>query len=1133
MTAENTVVFKSVAYSGGVILGGWGLVEIFLRVDPFYALLLRNLDGLGWLVAGAACSFVVWHIAPGPLRPEGDRYQRWLLGFLATILGLLGFIGWLAAAMLPEAHPVERLNLSGVLLDQRLTFLLGALLATAVACAACPAVPRWRADADEPERVWPHWLGIPVVVAMGVFAVMLLLVSTGRVRALTEGDIAQEELRRGGLEFSMTSLQEALYLISPRSVELFRKANVDDDDILDALGAPTDFTGEAPLITSILARIDGNDDLLCAQDALDERSGAEREAIEAETREACGRIDAFIRLFRVEPDPNPWRQLLAADEVNGFMCFTKRPHVRDEATIESGSKNGNEAERSLCERLEDPIPLRNLDGAPPRPLLSYAFSGGHANVARCVLSLCGHPGSEIEIQPLSDDPAVDSAFGPSQSHIRFAINPYLALEHGRSAPESPWSPGEAADFESFLTEVEIFQSDVGLDTVTSTAPDARPRAGGGAEANLSGVHISHTEGRCRTRQIGLSKTGEGRLHDDVRARSYRIDMGVDGNTPLDGLLIDYGSENLRLVHQRPREEGGERLTVLDQVVREGALTLLSGTDTSLLLGTEASDIAESRRSVVLTPRVGDPIDAPVAGELGWETLNLEIEETGRIVLTGRAESDLCLEVRETSDREGRVVADAFVPHARTFTVETDVLRAGTYTLWVTALRDDPSAATTTVRLTVRSSIFCTHEAPEEVGIVQILGSGQDIAPYRVEAAPGNRLYCPFRSDGIAQVAFTAAAEADIQVRLLEANARGSSDTVEWTDSSGAGTSEAPARETVTLLVTPKRDFVFEVQPYEDAELTASSLEVSLKHGPAVTEEMLRVAVSEAAMVDPTRSVFLTPDAPPVAAARIAEDGFYTIEEAGDMQAFRFDPTVERPLSEIDVGSTASLTAGDIIIALSTGPAGGRVTIDPTASRRIPLGVAERFDALESGTTRLHFVEPQVDGPLEVILTPLDGQDLDLSVRNAEGGDLGSSTASGPAVDSVTVDANAGAPLIVEVSALGTSAYSLRVADVRESVEALPEVRIGEVVTRETLPSGQQLRFRLTADRAGLLTITLRPTQGDMDLTVTSLLGDILGASGNGGTDPDLISLNTNDGQIFIIEIDALEASGFSLEFEYK
>lgn len=1125
--AEKTVVFKSIAYSGGIILGGWGLIEIFLRVDPFYALFLRNLDGVGWLVAGAASVLIILHITPGPLGLEGDRYQCRGLGIATAAIGLAVFAVGIAAPPLFGTPPLGWLGLDGALIEQGVVFVTGALFATALACAVCPAVPIRRAGRDEPARVWPHWLGIPVVVGMVVVSVMLLLVSTGRVRSLTEGDIAQEELRRGGLEFSMTSLQEALYLISPRSVELFRKANVDDVDILDALGAPTGFTGAAPLITSILSRIDGDDDLVCSPDVLDAGAG-EGEGAAAEAKAACRRIDSFIRLFLVEPEPIWYRQLFEADDAENTMCFPTRPSDRELASMKMASGEDGGEGQSLCDRLEDAIPLRTGDGAPPRPLLSYAFSGGHANVAHCVLALCGHPGSDIEIRPLSEDPAVDTAFGPSQGHIRFALNPYWAVTHGRSAPDSPWAPEEAKAFEAVLRNI-VAQSENPLQEGATLPADAAVSDAQSA----GGIHVTHADGRCRARALYLAETGEGQLHDKVPFRSYALARPGD-ETALQGLLLNYGDAqpNLRLVHERPQDEGGERLVVLDQVVDEAGLVLLSGTDTSVLLGLDGQVIAEPTAGDTLHPVAG--AQAEIAPSLGWETLPINMAETGRLVLSGRAESDLCLEVLDAREPEGHVVMDVFVPHARNFAVETEALRAGPYALRATALRDDTGALPTTIRAGVRPTLFCTHTDPDDDDPFQIIGSGRAIAPYRAQEATGNRLYCSFRTENFALVTFVAESEADVEVRLVErVSGPGSSDTTSWTDSAGSGTAGAPARERVTALVQPKRSYVLELRPFSDADLTGTPLVVSLTEGPAVTETELRVAVANAERVDGGTSGVLTPQTPPVAAARIAEAGPYAVEANEDARAFRFNRAAEEVLSEIEGGPVLDLSEGEVIVALATTADGGPVTIDPMASRQIALGRDHRFEALESENTRIHVVEPEGDGPLEITLTPLDGEDLDLTVKSSDGADLGSSTAGGAAVDRVTVDGREGTPLIVEVSALGTSAYTLRAADPRESLGEAPELLVGEAITRETLPADEQLRFRLTADRSGALTVTLTPFDGDLDLKVLSLSGTELGSSANSATEIDEATVTTAAGEILIVEVNALEASGFALTAQYR
>ena len=228
---------------------------------------------------------------------------------------------------------------------------------------------------------------MPQVVAGLVFGLVLIFLATGRAKELTTADVAQEELEQAGLEFSMPSLQEAIYVISPRSVDLFRKANIDDSDFRDALGAPTVFTGSIPLVRSILERIDSAN-LNCD--------------IESDGRR-CRRIEDFLRLFNPAADEDFWDLGILFDKPgeNERLCFPTQV-------------SGNQRDE-LCQNLETPVGLREPDGAPPRPLLSHAIAGGHPNVAACLLALCGPLDPYLDVVPvLSQHPDASTT---AQKHM--------------------------------------------------------------------------------------------------------------------------------------------------------------------------------------------------------------------------------------------------------------------------------------------------------------------------------------------------------------------------------------------------------------------------------------------------------------------------------------------------------------------------------------------------------------------------------------------------------------------------------------------------------------------------------------------------------------------------------------------
>ncbi|KZM47996.1 hypothetical protein [Labrenzia sp. OB1] len=1146
MSAENTLIFKSVAYSGGVILGGWGLIEIFLRVDPFYALFLRDLDSLGWIVAGVASTLFALHLFPGPLKLEGDPTRRRRLGF-AVVGGLVCLLAsWGAGTIWSGIWMVAHANLGGAVLFQGTYFLTGILLALAIACWACPAVPE--PTETEPANIWPHWLGIPVIFATAVVAIMLLLVSNGRVSSLMEGDIAQEELRRGGLEFSMTSLQEALYLISPRSVELFRKANVNDGDILGALSAPTSFTGEEPLITSILSRIDGGNDLICNKETLGSSDAAK-----------CNRIDAFIRLFRTAPEPRWFRQIFRDKNDVASLCFSKTEESRARARATANevvSGLDSATERSLCERISDEISVKPSDGAPPRPIVSYAVSGGHTNVAQCILSLCNHPGTDIEIRPASNDPQIDTTFGPSQSHIRFAIDPYWAVDHIRSSPNSPWTSEEADQFKRFLREIvkieksrnllqetseKLLQETLNNKNINNLPKEIAAEKLSPIEAQTrpsQNVFVEHDGDRCNTRRFELLEINEGKLHDNTTFSNVYLRFDSDGEV-IRGNLFRHRASQTRLVYERQVSGQGNRLAVLDKVANQNTSSLLVGLDTSILLGTRTANNPNANGVFILK---NESVQDFSVGEAPVQTnRRLKLELTGQIVLTGHPENDLCIEL--LNEAENRI-ASFFIPRAPNFSVETPILKAGTYDLRVTALKKDTSTRATDIKVSVRSSLFCSKTQPNMVSLFQSLPDTQvELAPFRAEEIEGDRLYCPFRTTSYSQLTIEAATQVDAAIRLVESQTGtqqvNNVDIVDWVDNSSALDEDDFSREFATAILFPERNYVLEVKPYKDGELESTRVAISFTQGPQVSQAQMRAAVEGAQKINSNTSSVLTLVDPAVGAVRSDDAGLFEVNSEGDVKIYKLDVSSGSSFADgsalqtFETETMASLNPDVVLIGLATSQTGGSVAVDPLASRPFPLEETVDFPLLQGVSSDMHLVEPSSDGRLEVTLAPTDA-DLDLTLRSETGTIIDASENTGTQVDTVYIDAEKGKAFVVEVSSLGDdSAYQLHAAGWEWHLRDAMPLNETTNYRHEPLGNGESKRFRYTASQTGSLKVSLRPTTGDLDLVVlTEDWADQL-SSENEGTETDEVSLQVATDDELLIQVDALAESAFMLSATYQ
>lgn len=87
--------------------------------------------------------------------------------------------------------------------------------------------------------------------AVTIFALFMMFLGWGRINNITESDIAKQELRSLGIQFSINSPQNAIYFFDCRAIKLFRLAGVSTADIYRALGQPHELTGQDPLLLGI------------------------------------------------------------------------------------------------------------------------------------------------------------------------------------------------------------------------------------------------------------------------------------------------------------------------------------------------------------------------------------------------------------------------------------------------------------------------------------------------------------------------------------------------------------------------------------------------------------------------------------------------------------------------------------------------------------------------------------------------------------------------------------------------------------------------------------------------------------------------------------------------------------------
>ena len=171
----------------------------------------------------------------------------------------------------------------------------------------------------------------------------------------------------------MPSLQEAIYVISPRFVDLFRKADIDDSDFRRCLMGADCLHRQHPAgAVKFLKRIDSAN-LNCD--------------IESDERRAA-RIEDFLRLF----EPDGGRGLLGTWK-------TVRQARRERATLLPYAGRAAISGTS-CVRTSSAGQAAPTRRAPPRPLLSHAIAGGHPNVAACLLALCGPLDPYLDVVPV-------------------------------------------------------------------------------------------------------------------------------------------------------------------------------------------------------------------------------------------------------------------------------------------------------------------------------------------------------------------------------------------------------------------------------------------------------------------------------------------------------------------------------------------------------------------------------------------------------------------------------------------------------------------------------------------------------------------------------------------------------------
>lgn len=415
---HNTKLFRAVTYSGGTLLALWGIIEMFLRIDPFISVYFKFIlwPSIGILAFSLASILFLAMPWPRPVRGR-SVLVLWVLFALGLLYGL--YWVWTPAFGSPAPQARASKEVLGTVL------LYAAAVSLSLVCIMRSRVEDRRLEAD-PRRGW-HWLDWPVLAPGVLIGLVGIMIATGRAQEISKSDVAQEELRQAGLEFSMESLQNAIYFNSDRSIFLFREAGVDSSDILNAFGRKSQFSEGKPLIVSNMERVNAIP-FDCDRD-----SGGYDEKY-------CSRVGKFVSLFLEERQRTKSElEILLADLLSVFD-----PSAVATSGLDEGSRS------RVCEDLYRAISLAPddgsaIDGTPPRPVFGHALSGGHAAIVEQLLSLC--PQGLDPVGPFRGEAAggrrEDGSDEEVQRHARAVVDPHLAVIYGQKHDPARWTAVEA------------------------------------------------------------------------------------------------------------------------------------------------------------------------------------------------------------------------------------------------------------------------------------------------------------------------------------------------------------------------------------------------------------------------------------------------------------------------------------------------------------------------------------------------------------------------------------------------------------------------------------------------------------------------------------------------------------------
>lgn len=408
---DNHPIFTTAAYSAASVAALWGIIEIFLRIDPFFLVYLKHAFSLGiglmaMAVAGLIYTYISTFIPKTQAKKNNENCKKNPSRGTLYFFSILPLISLLLAIIFDLLYvskdfpPVNSPLLWILYFILMLSLSLAAIYCLLVLCQK--GTDREFSNKSRPstDEHMPFFLSSRVLVPLFIVGLMALLVSLGRSQDIRESDIAQEELRQAGLSFSMASLQSAIYLLSPRSIELFRRANIDNEDIFFSLGQPVEGSNNEPLINMVLRRIDTGD-IYC-----------DDENMQGSTE--CLRVRKFLETL----DPN----FFSDNQPTNCALF------HDEISL---SQNLNQKFTSL-------------------PLLSHAILNGNEALMRSLIERCGiNPLMSYFPYTMAESTVRQDAWDQPQSettlqtHIVATLDPHLAIAAETMREGGQWTKEEA------------------------------------------------------------------------------------------------------------------------------------------------------------------------------------------------------------------------------------------------------------------------------------------------------------------------------------------------------------------------------------------------------------------------------------------------------------------------------------------------------------------------------------------------------------------------------------------------------------------------------------------------------------------------------------------------------------------